>query len=304
MSALQLLGHMLAERLSPRSPLARVPEADAVMDDPRQALSFARSGQPQGVLAPLYLLHAIYASACLPAQGTVLELGCGAGSQLLALAALHPQLRFIGLDLSAPMLALAHARSQALGFDHVTLRRGDMTNLSAWPGASVDAVICTLTLHHLPDTDALTRMSDEIARVLKPSGGLYCADFGRLKREATLRYLVSDRQAEQDEAFTRDFMHSLRAAFTVQELRALAARLSTAQPDSAAIDVRATWLAPFMVTLRRTAAALPTAAGERWAARVRTSYAALAAPQQRDLHAMAAWWALAGLRLPIALPRP
>ncbi|WP_372483739.1 class I SAM-dependent methyltransferase [Stenotrophomonas sepilia] len=47
----------------------------------------------------------------------LLDIGCGTGASLLAAAAARPAAHCTGLDISAPMLALAHQRAKAAGLD-------------------------------------------------------------------------------------------------------------------------------------------------------------------------------------------
>ena len=46
---------------------------------------------------------------------------------------------------------------------------------------SVDGLISTMALHHLPTVGHLEACFAEIRRVLKPEGAVYLADFGRLR---------------------------------------------------------------------------------------------------------------------------
>ena len=58
-----MLYHMLRERLSRAPELARVPEPALSMEDPAQVEAFVHSGQPDGLLAPLYFFHAVHSLA-------------------------------------------------------------------------------------------------------------------------------------------------------------------------------------------------------------------------------------------------
>jgi arsenite methyltransferase len=104
---------------------------------------------------------------------TVLDIGCGAGMDLL-LAALHvgEHGRAIGVDMTEPMRAQAAAGAAALGLSNVDIRDGDATTLPV-PDHSVDVVISNGVLNLVP---LKNRAIAEIVRVLKPGGRVQIAD--------------------------------------------------------------------------------------------------------------------------------
>ena len=55
--------------------------------------------------------------AVSPENGRAADIGCGVGSTALALAAARPRLRVTGVDLAAPLVAVARARAGALAGD-------------------------------------------------------------------------------------------------------------------------------------------------------------------------------------------
>jgi ubiquinone/menaquinone biosynthesis C-methylase UbiE len=144
---------------------------------------------------------------------------------LLKLAELHPGTNFHGLDLSEQMLELARHRAAEAESANLTFHQADITAMEDWPDNSVDVVVSTMTLHHLPDETALKRCAAESARILKPGGGLYFADFLRLKRTSTMDFFAYRRAARQAPAFTQDYANSLRAAFALDDFRRALAKL-------------------------------------------------------------------------------
>lgn len=287
-----MLYHMLLERLARREQ-PRVPEPVLAMDDPAQAEAFWAGGKEDGVLAPLYCFHAVQSLAVIRAGDRVLDLACGPANQLAQIAALHPDAHFVGVDIASGMLALAQQNLQRRHLHHVSLAQADITNLSAFDDASFDAVTCTLGLHHLSDEAALRQTLREVQRVLEPGGGIYLADFGRLKRAASQRYFANDRAAEQTPLFTEDYLNSLRAAFSQRELRAAVAQLSPVP------QCFQTALAPFMLIFRRRRDGGVAAASQALA---RQAHARLSPAQRRDFRALSQWFRVAGLGLPLALP--
>jgi arsenite methyltransferase len=103
----------------------------------------------------------------------VLDLGCGAGTDLLIAAQMTgPTGRVIGVDMTASMLARARASADELGLDNVELHESLIESLPL-ADASVDVVISNGVIDLVPDKDAVF---DEIDRVLRPGGRLQVAD--------------------------------------------------------------------------------------------------------------------------------
>jgi methyltransferase-like protein/cyclopropane fatty-acyl-phospholipid synthase-like methyltransferase len=61
-----------------------------------------------------------------PERCRYLELGCGSGMNLIAMAAVLPESRFAGFDLAAEPIAEAEATARALGLTNVEFRRADI----------------------------------------------------------------------------------------------------------------------------------------------------------------------------------
>lgn len=108
----------------------------------------------------------------LPGE-TVVDIGCGAGTDLL-LAARHvgPKGRAIGIDMTEAMRDRALASAAAAGLSKVEVHRADATALPL-PDASVDVVISNGVLNLVPEKD---KAFAEILRVLRPGGRLQLAD--------------------------------------------------------------------------------------------------------------------------------
>ena len=145
-------GRVWAEDLGyPQPELSRVPD--------RTVESFA------GVANP-FLLGRIEPGA------TVLDLGCGAGTDLLIAAQMvGPEGRVIGIDMTRTMLDRAKASADELRVD-VELHQGLIESVPV-EDASVDVVISNGVIDLVPDKEAVF---GEIDRVLKPGGRLQIAD--------------------------------------------------------------------------------------------------------------------------------
>jgi arsenite methyltransferase len=103
----------------------------------------------------------------------VLDLGCGAGTDLLVAAQMTgPTGRVIGVDMTSAMLDRARESAIEMGLDHVELHESLIEALPL-DDASVDVVISNGVIDLVPDKDAVF---DEIDRVLRPGGRLQLAD--------------------------------------------------------------------------------------------------------------------------------
>jgi SAM-dependent methyltransferase len=103
----------------------------------------------------------------------VLDLGCGAGTDLLIAAQMTgPEGRVVGVDMTPAMLERASTSARAMGLANVELHEALIETLPLHD-ASVDVVISNGVVDLVPDKDAVL---DEIDRVLRPGGRLQLAD--------------------------------------------------------------------------------------------------------------------------------
>jgi arsenite methyltransferase len=103
----------------------------------------------------------------------VLDLGCGAGTDLLIAAQMvGGEGRAVGVDMTPAMLERAQASALKMGLTGVELHESLIESLPL-EDASVDVVISNGVIDLVPDKDAVF---DEIDRVLRPGGRLQIAD--------------------------------------------------------------------------------------------------------------------------------
>ncbi len=119
---------------------------------------------------------------------TVLDLGCGAGLDLLLAAdKVGPTGRVLGVDMTERMLEQARKNIEASGFANIELRQGTIEALPV-EDASVDWVLSNCVINLSPEKP---RVFAELARVLRPGG----------------RVRVSDITAEELPAWARNSLH-------------------------------------------------------------------------------------------------
>ena len=104
---------------------------------------------------------------------TVLDLGCGSGTDLLIAAQMvGAEGHVTGIDMTESMLARARESATAMGLGNVELHRSLIESLPV-KDASVDVVISNGVIDLVPDKDAVFA---EVDRVLRPGGRLQIAD--------------------------------------------------------------------------------------------------------------------------------
>jgi SAM-dependent methyltransferase len=146
-------GRAWAQQLGyPEPELARVPDATV------ESFAGVANHWPLGRVEP---------------GSVVLDLGCGAGTDLLIAAQMTgPAGRAIGVDMTATMLDRARASAAEMAVGNVELHESLIEALPLDDG-SVDVVISNGVIDLVPDKDAVL---DEIDRVLRPGGRLQVAD--------------------------------------------------------------------------------------------------------------------------------
>jgi SAM-dependent methyltransferase len=114
-------------------------------------------------------------AATAPAEGTVLDVGCGPGHLSVRLAAGHG-LHVVGIDLDPAMIERARANAERAGAG--SLATFAVADVAALPfaDASFDVVVSTLSMHHWEDASAGLA---EIGRVLAPGGRALIWDIRR-----------------------------------------------------------------------------------------------------------------------------
>ncbi|MGA7802643.1 MAG: class I SAM-dependent methyltransferase [Gammaproteobacteria bacterium] len=194
--------------------MERVPEPE-LMNDPAQALAYARADfeEPHARFVALYREH----FADQPADGWVLDLGCGPADITRRFALAYPRCRLHGLDGAPEMLQLGRQDLAQAGLHgRVELLHGYLPD-ARLPRPRYQAVISNSLLHHLAAPMDLWRT---IRQVAAPGAPVFVMDLMRPDSRPQAEEMVETYAAGEPNILRHDFFHSLLAAYTLAEVQA------------------------------------------------------------------------------------
>lgn len=154
----------------------------------------------------------ILAAARIGPQDRVLDLGCGIGNILIALA---EQIAFrqpvVGVDVSPRLIDIGRREVARAGLaDKIDLRVAPATQL-AMDDASFDVVLTSHLIKHLDD-DALAQSFGEVGRILRPGGRFLLWEFEKSPLSAPV--FISARATGLPPPFMLRSEDTLRTALT------------------------------------------------------------------------------------------
>jgi ubiquinone/menaquinone biosynthesis C-methylase UbiE len=156
-----------------------------------------------------------------PDLDPTLDVGTGTALIPIELCRRAPAARVVAVDLADSMLALGARNVARAGLGHaVTLRRADAKSLDH-ERASFACVMSNSIVHHIPDPGPVI---GDMVRMLRPGGVLFVRDLLRPESDAAVRALVETYAAGESERQRGLFEASLRAALTLDEVRAIATK--------------------------------------------------------------------------------
>jgi arsenite methyltransferase len=234
-----------------------------VMNELDQVKDYVKAYEWGGPTSALQLHHLKEVSQLIRPGDTVLDLACGPGPLLLELAALYPECRFVGVDLAPMMLQHLKMDADARGMKNVSVLQEDIRELPGVQDASIDLVVTTSSLHHLPDAGFVKQVFKKIGSVLKPDGAFYIFDFAQLRSAKTRKIMVDEVAKLAPPLTALDYDMSLKAAYPVSTIMALAQQ-ELRKPFTASVSA----FCDFFYFLQTPPRTRPSAAAEDYVSRV------------------------------------
>ncbi len=193
--------------------MERVTEPELMVDDD-QAQAYSDADFAESHQAAVTRFGAAFPGV---APRRLLDLACGPADITVRFARAYPETTIVGLEGSPAMLALGVQRveregmSAQIGFAHRVLPDDDLAALGTF-----DAVVSTSSLHHFHDPAALwTSMRTAAAT----DACIFVQDLMRPESVPAAQSLLDRYAPDEPDVLRRDFLHSLCAAFTPDEVR-------------------------------------------------------------------------------------
>ncbi|MFO0678238.1 MAG: class I SAM-dependent methyltransferase [Polyangiaceae bacterium] len=217
------------------STLPRVLEPE-VMDTAEEASDY--DAMDHGVVNAAFADDVVRLLGGRDAEGSVVDIGTGTALIPVAVAGRTTRITLVGVDLAAHMLTVARKNVERSGFaDRIRLVHQDGKR-TAFADGAFDLVMSNSIVHHIPDPKSAL---EEMWRLVKAGGRLFVRDLRRPDDEVELARLVTRHAAiPQDLPASERAMHerqrglfeaSLRAALTLEEVRAIATSMGL-PPDT------------------------------------------------------------------------
>ena len=197
--------------------MERIPEPE-LMNDAAQALAYANADFSTSDRAMVERLMGRYGDDLGPA---IVDLGCGPGTITFllaeALAQRDPAATVLGVDGAPAMLAIAEQRRLSLPRPCSVAFHQELLPCLSLAGRRFSALVSNSLLHHLHDPQGLWQA---VTRLAAPGAVVVVQDLRRPADEAAVQALWQRHGAGLDPLVGRDYLHSLRAAFTPEEVTA------------------------------------------------------------------------------------
>ena len=195
--------------------MERVTEPE-LMDEVEQvkAYAFAHFSEPHDLFVKTF--QEKFPDINTSFNDVVLDLGCGPCDVTRRFASAYKDTSFHAIDGSALMLKYGKELNDKENLSHrIKLIETRLPKLDL-PQQLYHLIISNSLLHHLHNPNDLW---ETIKQHTKPYAHVFVMDLVRPIDEETVAYLINEYAANEPEVLISDFKNSLRAAFTVEEVR-------------------------------------------------------------------------------------
>ena len=202
----------------PRSDADRQPEPGVAAHYDRWPFPGVEHGSREGLILLRSLAEWLGQPQRRKADTRVLDVGCGTGHTIVALARHFPETAFLGVDVAASALEAAGAHASEAGVSNVTFRCADVSEEPDACLGRFDVVLCLGVLHHIPKFGEAFR---HVTSVVADGGFLVLWLYGRHGRarhalnQDFLRTLAPEPSDAERLDLARAFLEDLGPRFAV-----------------------------------------------------------------------------------------
>lgn len=173
--------------------------------------------------------------------GDVLDMGTGTALIPIELCQKHEDCRVMAIDMAVNMLDLARYNIELEGLiDRITLAQVDAKEMP-YQDSMFKTVMSNSIIHHIPEPIECVR---EVVRVTATGGIIFFRDLLRPDTDEAVKQIVQQYTGQENEHSQQMFDDSLRAALSVEEVRAIATEFGfAAETVQQTTDRHWTWAA-------------------------------------------------------------
>lgn len=190
---------------TPLEKKSTISEIEERFDVDVERFSRLETGQQAVIDAPVMMeLISNLAVKIMPDVRKMLDIGCGAGNNTIAVLRNKPGIDCDLVDLSTAMLERARGRLESETAGDLGTYHGDFRDIDL-PSSHYDIVIAAAVLHHLRDDADWEKSFGKIYDLLKPGGALFVSDIVTHEDESIQEEMWSRYGAYLEQLGARDY---------------------------------------------------------------------------------------------------
>ena len=204
----------------------RVTEPELMLDDDQVKAYFnADFNSSDSDFVTRFQEYVLCQNQAINDQDLILDLGCGPGNIIEKLSEIYPSVKMIGIDGSEKMIEVAKNRQKEKDFriqknqiKYYILNISDLSkNKTPNLKRKADFIVANSVLHHIHEP---TNFWMAIKYISKPNTVFFCRDLRRPNSYKAAKALQERYLAKAPSVLIRDYLASLKASFTVEEVKA------------------------------------------------------------------------------------
>lgn len=195
--------------------MVRIPEEELMQSEEQaKAYAFADFSEPHNLFIETF--REKFPEIPTDFNDVVLDLGCGPCDIIRRFAKSYEDAGFHAVDGSEVMLKFGQELNEKAGLTaRINLIETNLPDVNL-PQQYYHAIISNSLLHHLADPFSLW---ETIQKHAKPFAHVFVMDLIRPVDEQTVKFLSSEYAANEPDILKEDFENSLRASYTIKEVR-------------------------------------------------------------------------------------